>query len=212
MADDKNNDEAGPREEGEVTADAPDFSKKHMLENRWTLWFDNPQTKQTLNKYGQTLRSVYTFDSVEDFWCLYNNIRTPGQLQPSATFYLFKEHIEPKWEDPKNTNGGCWTASVNRGGPNSKAQLDAWWLNGVLGCIGEQFTEGDEICGIAVNIRPKGDRIELWTKTASNEAVQTIIGRQLKQFLDIPDNMKLGYSVFSEKLSAGNKAKDRYSV
>jgi hypothetical protein len=42
----------------------------------------------------------------------------------------------------------------------------------VLACIGEQFSEGDEVCGVAVNIRPKGDRIELWTKTASNEAAQ----------------------------------------
>ena len=62
---------------------------------------------------------------------MYNNIRTPGQLQPTATFYLFKDHIEPKWEDPKNVNGGCWTASVPSKGPNSKAQLDAWWLHGV---------------------------------------------------------------------------------
>ena len=42
----------------------------------------------------------------------------------------------------------------------------------VLACIGEQFTEGNEVCGIAVNIRPKGDRIELWTKNAANEAAQ----------------------------------------
>jgi translation initiation factor 4E len=42
----------------------------------------------------------------------------------------------------------------------------------MLACIGEQFPEGDEICGVAVNIRQKGDRIELWTKTSSNEAVQ----------------------------------------
>jgi translation initiation factor 4E len=61
---------------------------------------------------------------------LYNNIRTPSQLQPSATFYLFKESIEPKWEDPKNMNGGAWTANVNKG-PQSKSQLDAWWLNTV---------------------------------------------------------------------------------
>ena len=67
---------------------------------------------------------------------MYNNIKTPGQLAPSATFYLFKDGIEPKWEDPKNTNGGCWTAAVNRG-PNAKAQLDAWWLNVVgLQCKG----------------------------------------------------------------------------
>ena len=46
----------------------------------------------------------------------------------------------------------------------------------VLACIGEQFTGGEEVCGIAVNIRPKGDRIELWTKTAANEAEQVSAG------------------------------------
>lgn len=208
MADDKPQGEAAPA----------DFTAKHPLENRWTLWFDNPQTKQTMNKYGQSLRSGALGNACADpslcmghaqpsvariatharmlvsssqcihstasrtsggeargwaaalpdcsrhaciakcrrpganaaaalgrallfvtltrrpccFCCsLYNNIRTPGQLQPTATFYLFKEHIEPKWEDPKNTHGGCWTASVPSKGPNSKSQLDAWWLNGV---------------------------------------------------------------------------------
>eukprot|EP00967_Tisochrysis_lutea_P097767 scaffold143748_cov19-Tisochrysis_lutea.AAC.1 len=193
------------------TGTTPNFDQKHPLENSWTLWFDNPQQKQTTSKFGQTLRPVFTFSTVEEFWCLYNNIKTPGQLQPSATFYLFKEGIEPKWEDPRNFNGGSWTANV----PNrSKPLLDAWWLNSVsrqaspaavstfggsvhghlcssapqtqvptcmygvaacmqvLACIGEQFTEGEEICGVAVNVRAKGDRIELWTKTAANEAKQ----------------------------------------
>lgn len=42
----------------------------------------------------------------------------------------------------------------------------------LLGCIGEQFDDGDEICGVVVNVRARGDRICLWTRTASNEAVQ----------------------------------------
>lgn len=189
----------------------PDFNVKHKLEHRWTLWFDNPQTKQSLNKFGQSLRSVLTFDTVEDFWCLYNNIRTPGQLTPSATFYLFKEHIAPKWEDPNNQGGGCWTASISKG-QNAKQTLDAWWLNAVLACIGEQFAEGDEVCGVAVNLRPKGDRIDLWTKTASNEAVQVMIGRQLKQILDMTDNQKLGFTPHADKMGSNQKARDRYSV
>lgn len=60
-----------PREDGELTPQKetePDFSRKHPLEHKWTLWFDNPQKKQTVDKFGQGLRSVYTFDSVEDFW------------------------------------------------------------------------------------------------------------------------------------------------
>ena len=42
--------------------------------------------------------------------------------------------------------------------------------------------------------------------------LQVSIGKQLKQFLDISDGSKLGYSVFNDKLAAGNKAKDRYAV
>ncbi|KAF5838073.1 eukaryotic initiation factor [Dunaliella salina] len=191
------------------TSTTPNFDQKHPLENAWTLWFDNPQQKQTTSKFGQTLRPVFTFNTVEEFWCLYNNIKTPGQLQPSATFYLFKDGIEPKWEDPRNFNGGSWTANV----PNrSKPLLDAWWLNSVLACIGEQFTEGEEICGVAVNVRAKGDRIELWTKTAANEAKQTIVGRELKKFLDMSEATKIGYQVFQEVLNSKTKAKDRYGV
>lgn len=40
------------------------------------------------------------------------------------------------------------------------------------------------------------DRIELWTKTAANEALQMSIGKQLKQLLDIPDGNKIGFVVF----------------
>lgn len=83
---------------------------------------------------------------------LYNNIKAPSQLQPSATYYLFKDGIEPKWEDPRNTHGGSWTCQAPRA-PNGRATLDAWWLHAVLACIGEQFDEGDEICGVTLNIR-----------------------------------------------------------
>jgi hypothetical protein len=73
-------------------------------------------------------------------------------------------------------------------------------LKQVLACIGEQFEEGDEVCGVTVNIRAGKDRIELWTKTAANEALQMSIGKQLKQLLDIPDSNKIGFVVFVSTL------------
>jgi hypothetical protein len=66
------------------------------------------------------------------FLSLYNNIKAPSQLQPSATYYLFKDGIQPKWEDPKNANGGCWTATLPRAA-NPGQLLDAWWLHLVRG-------------------------------------------------------------------------------
>jgi translation initiation factor 4E len=79
--------------------------------------------------------------------------------------------------------------------------LPAFIMLQVLACIGEQFDEGDEVCGVTVNIRAGKDRIELWTKTAANEALQMSIGKQLKQLLDIPDSTKIGFVVFVSALA-----------
>lgn len=38
--------------------------------------------------------------------------------------------------------------------------------------VGEQFAESAEVNGVAANVRRNQDRIELWTRTASNEAAQ----------------------------------------
>ena len=54
-------------EEGEIP-DPTDFSVKHPLQNRWTLWFDNPGRRTNLLSWSQNLREVITVDTVEDFW------------------------------------------------------------------------------------------------------------------------------------------------
>lgn len=42
-----------------------------------------------------------------------------------------------------------------------------------MALIGEQFDEADEICGVVASVRPgaKQDKLSLWTRTKSNEAV-----------------------------------------
>ena len=165
-----------------MTESTPDFNQKHPLEHTWTLWFDNPNGRQKQATWGQTLRSVYTFNTVEDFWCLYNNILAPSRLIMGTDFHLFKEGIEPKWEDAKCAKGGKWTYFF----PKSKepAALDDCWLNLLLAMIGEQFCEPSEICGAVISVRQKQHRIALWTKTASNEADQMAIGRHFKSVLE----------------------------
>ncbi len=51
-------------------------------------------------------------------------------MQSGVDFHLFKENIEPKWEDPMCEGGGKWTVLVPKG-PDSKAKLDTYWLNTV---------------------------------------------------------------------------------
>lgn len=42
----------------------------------------------------------------------------------------------------------------------------------LMALIGEQFDESEEICGVVASVRQRQDKLALWTKSASNEAVQ----------------------------------------
>uniref|UniRef100_A0A0C9QLX9 eIF-4F 25 kDa subunit n=1 Tax=Wollemia nobilis TaxID=56998 RepID=A0A0C9QLX9_9CONI len=191
---------------GEVVERPIDAGKKHQLERPWTFWFDNPTGKHKSAAWGSTLRSVYTFSTVEDFWSLYSNLFLPSKLPSGADFHCFKAGIEPKWEDPECAYGGKWTATNNRGG---RAGLDALWQNTILAMIGEQFDEGDEICGVVASVRARQEKIALWTRNASNEAVQMTVGRQWKEFMDYTD--KIGY-IFHEDAKKDKNTKNRYTL
>jgi translation initiation factor 4E len=192
------------------TQNSPDFCKKHPLQNKWTLWFDNPNGSRKQTTWGQTLRSVYTFDSIEDFWCLYNKILSPSKLIMGTDFHLFKEGIEPKWEDKNCANGGKWTYLFPKS--RSVGDLDEYWLKLLLAMVGEQFSEPSEICGAVISIRQKQHRIALWTKTSSNEAHQLAVGRSFKAILGLPESDKINYMVHDDAIRLERKAKERYSV
>lgn len=77
-------------------------------------------------------------------------------------------------------------------GIEPKRVLDQWWLHCVLACIGEQFEHGEEICGIGCCVRNGKDRIELWTKTASNEAMQARVTAAHELLLATADACAIG--------------------
>lgn len=66
------------------------------------------------------------FDSIEEFWGLYNTIVPPSTLPLKSNYYLFKDGIIPAWEDPKNKNGGKWSIQVPR--EKTKGSIDRMWL------------------------------------------------------------------------------------
>jgi len=173
----------------------PKGSMKHPLQHRWTLWYDNPGKKTTTNSWADFLQKVTTFDTVEDFWRIYNNIKPASALVSGSSYHLFKDHIEPKWEDIQNSKGGRWTVPIFQ---KSKALLDQMWLYAVLACIGETFECTEDVCGIVLSIRKSQDRLCLWTKDSKNEHNVLQLGRQLKLVLELSDGATLGYQPHEE--------------
>ncbi|KAL6526623.1 Eukaryotic translation initiation factor isoform 4E [Orobanche gracilis] len=139
---------------------------------------------------------------------LYDQIFRPSKFPASADFHLFRAGVEPKWEDPECANGGKWTVPSS-----SKPNLDNTWLETLMALIGEQFEDADEICGVVASVRPRQDKLSLWTKTAANEATQVYcmgIGRKWKEIIDITDTVS--YSSFHDDSRRDRSVKYRYYV
>ncbi|CAH0767945.1 unnamed protein product [Bemisia tabaci] len=144
---------------------------KHPLQHTWTLWyFENDRSR----KWEENQREVIDFNTVEDFWCLFNHIKPAGELKNSSDYSLFKKGIRPMWEDDANKNGGRWLINIDK---PTRDEINLCWLELVLCMIGEAFDEAsDEICGAVVSIRAKAAKLGLWTGNANNEKAVKYIG------------------------------------
>ncbi|KAK4341653.1 hypothetical protein RND71_040154 [Anisodus tanguticus] len=228
--------ESPPVEATEVqpVVEAPETvatKQPHKLYRKWTFWFDNQSKTKQGDAWGSSLRKAYTFETIEEFWSLYDQIFKPSKLTVNADFHLFKDGIEPKWEDPECAYGGKWTAMSSR-----KANLETMWLETyvmestmltdllakdahilfagwasfgqLMALVGEQFDESEDICGVVASVRRSQDKLSLWTKTAANEAAQMGIGRKWKEIIDAE---KISYS-FHDDSKRDRSAKSRYTV
>jgi translation initiation factor 4E len=179
---------------------------KHPLEHRWT-YFYNPPTKAAADgSWSSNVKSVSTFDTVEDFWSLFNALKSPSQLTIGSNYHLFKEGIQPEWEDPQNRKGGKWTVAFQRrGGDAGAARIsDDAWQNALLALIGEQFgADSDEICGVVVGPRGKETRIALWTRTGEDEDVQKRIGNFFKREV-LGCDVAITYQLHDESMKKGS--------
>merc|ERR1712198_539823 len=82
----------------EETSSDPEKIIKHPLQNAWTLWFFKNDKSRL---WEENQREIITFDTVEDFWALYNHIELASRLSTACDYSLFKKGVRPMWEDEK---------------------------------------------------------------------------------------------------------------
>lgn len=140
---------------------------------------------------------------------LFNNLLEPSRLPAQNTYSLFKSGIKPEWEDPALANGGEWRVQVP---PGRRELLDQFWVDTVLTLIGEGFeaAESDDIAGIVVNIRRGANRIAIWTKSATEENLQRMIGNRWRQ-VAVQQQGSMEYFSFSS-LKGGSKKRAAYTA
>lgn len=202
-----------------VFTDPENFNVKHPLYHKWTLWFDNPSAKGMSkasggkDSWGEEMNKVVDFDSVEEFWGLYNNVIPPSALPQKANYYLFKDGIQPAWEDPMNANGGKWSIQLPR--DKSRAGIDKLWLFTMLAAIGETLDaaqpgdgptdEPELVTGVIMSARPAFYRLAIWTRRAEDPVEESAPGSVGRRLLEIGRHLKtqiLGFDLHQKVTGA----------
>jgi len=173
--------QAGPS--SSTSASTPS-SASMPLNSTWTMWWDNPRLADPDKEWAENLVNCGSFDSVESFWSIFNNLKPASALPIGSNYHVFRKGIMPTWEHDANKDGGKFVLSFPK--KDSKAgRSDEWWLHTVLAIIGETLDmDGDEVCGAVVSIRKSQDRIALWLKS-SDKGRASKVGARWKKCLEM---------------------------
>jgi len=138
--------------------------------------------------YEAGLSVVGDFSTVETFCRYFNWLKPPSQLERNSNYHLFKTGIKPMWEDEANADGGKWVLTMK----SNPQLLDRCWSWLTMALVGEEFDEGDEICGAVVSLRSKVDRIQLWIRSKDDVERVNGIGKKLVKILDVSEADGIG--------------------
>ncbi|XP_003702156.2 eukaryotic translation initiation factor 4E type 3 [Megachile rotundata] len=143
------------------------------LKSSWTFWLGRAISATTVEEYKQNLLKIYTVNTIQGFWAVFNNIPSVSAIQVRYNYHLMRDERYPLWEEPVNQNGGTWRLKCH------KSDTEKIWKEVVLAAIGEQFgecvAEGDEICGVTASIRDREDVVHIWNTNAALASKATIL-------------------------------------
>lgn len=157
--------------------------------------------------WSNSYKEIISFSTIEEFWASFSCMPRPSEIMFDGKLFplietrqidgysMFKEGINPAWEDPANQYGG--ELRMIRGVTNLE-QLNILWENIVLALIGEMIEETDEICGCRITDKSKIGKgpnksiynIHIWLKY-DDEEITNRIKKSVIQVLASGSNCKI---------------------
>ena len=187
---------------------------KTKLENKFSFWYridDNIQyqtQKQALDKkeYEVQVKKIDEFDTVEDFWGIFQHLRKPDSCRPGIEYFMFKEPIKPMWEDENNKNGGRISIKLR------KDYTTIIWEEMIFALIGGILPKEmkDEINGIVVTSRKEFNTLQIWFKTYENDLIDDL-KQCIRDLLIIPPEVNLEIKQFNKNNNNNNNNKKEYN-
>ena len=177
-----------------------DTVSKTKLWSKFAFWFRiseeilrNQLPKQTLdsNEYESQVKKIAEFETIEDFWAIFQHLRKPDSCKQGIEFQLFKVPIKPMWEDEANKNGGKLTLKLR------KKYTTIIWEEMILAFIGGIFSDKmkEEINGIVFISKKEFNTLQIWFKTYEKK-INAELEQCIRDLIQIPIEVPLDKKPF----------------
>jgi len=157
-------------------------SEGHKLAHDWTFWTSSMRGAPEFNCHEQ-------FNSIEAFWELFPKHRF-SDLTDRTSLHVFKDDIQPIWEDAKNLNGGHFKITAR-----TQERTESLWLEVVLNLIGQHFPYRDFVNGASIMANRSGHNlVKVWISIVKKPVVQALrdfIRAALKEADYFADDVRL---------------------
>lgn len=135
------------------------------------------------------------------FWETYSSLNDKMNCKDYTSLMIFRQGVEPKWEDPANVNGGRWFYDVNYDRYESESRTDCLlhpniWTRTMQMVIGGQL--GNElIVGMVLNLKANKYRVSLWTRSVTDSNCKQIIQLGLQMHKELMPGVQLKFELHS---------------
>lgn len=148
------------------------MSERHELGRDWSFFAKMPHKSRKMpsaSNWLRTMRPLAVLRTVEDFWGVFDSVRSPSNLAQNTDYCYFCDGVTPTWEDARNAAGGKWSVSFDK---EDAAGFDAAWEELCMAAIGEQLScsNDDTICGVIASSRRFEFRVAVWVSTTDTKS------------------------------------------
>ena len=159
-------------------------NQKTKLSNKYAFWFEisTKTIEQIINtQYISQIKKISEFETLEDFWAIYQHLTRPDDCIGKTDLHLFKDPIKPIWNDDLNKNGGKLILKCN------KDYTSIIWEEMILGLLSGKIQKEiyDKINGISFFSKKDYNSIEIWSREY-NEAYNKQLGKSIRELIEIP--------------------------
>ena len=201
---------SNPSPKANIKEDTQEVPPK-KLENKFSFLYridENVQypaqkTVMEKEKYESQVKKIADFDTIEEFWGIFQHLRKPDSCRPGIEYFMFKEPIKPMWEDENNKNGGRFSIKLKHG------YTTIIWEEMIFALIGGILPKEmkDEINGIVVTSRKEFNTLQIWFKTYEEKIIKDL-EQCIRDLLVIPSEVNLDTKPFNKKEYGNNNNKN----